>query len=113
MAITKKEHKEDMELIKEVGANTIRLAHYQHDDYFYDLCDQYGMVVWAEIPFISKMYKAREAQENALSQLKELIIQNYNHPSIICWGVGNEITLGTEDGQIEAFKELNELALRS
>jgi beta-galactosidase len=110
-AITKKEHKEDMELINEVGANTIRLAHYQHDDYFYDLCDQYGMVVWAEIPFISKMYKAREAQENALSQLKELIIQNYNHPSIICWGVGNEITLkGTEDGQIEAFKELNELA---
>ena len=100
-----------MELIKEVGTNTIRLAHYQHDDYFYDLCDQYGMVVWAEIPFISKMYKAREAQENALSQLKELIIQNYNHPSIICWGVGNEITLkGTEDGQIEAFKELNELA---
>lgn len=110
-AITEKEHKEDMELINEIGANTIRLAHYQHDEYFYDLCDQYGMIVWAEIPFISKMYKERAAQENALDQLRELIIQNYNHPSIICWGIGNEITLvATEDGQIEAFRELNALA---
>jgi beta-galactosidase len=110
-AITAKEHTEDMELIKEVGANTIRLAHYQHDQYFYDLCDKYGMVVWAEIPFISRMYEEREAQENALEQLKELIIQNYNHPSIICWGIANEITLkGMVDGVFDNLKELNALA---
>ena len=52
-AITRAMHDEDMALIRELGANTVRLAHYQHDQYFYDLCDQYGMVVWAEIPYIS------------------------------------------------------------
>ena len=73
-AITPKEHKEDIELIKEVGANTIRLAHYQHDQYFYDLCDEYGMVVWAEIPFISMFLP--KGRENTVSQMKELIVQN-------------------------------------
>ena len=79
-AIGKAEHDEDMALIREVGANTIRLAHYQHDQYFYDLCDEYGMVVWAEIPYISEHMP--EGRENTISQMKELIIQNYNHPCI-------------------------------
>ncbi|MDE5670851.1 MAG: beta-galactosidase, partial [Eubacterium sp.] len=109
-AITEKEHKEDMELIAEVGANTIRLAHYQHSQYFYDLCDEYGMIVWAEIPFISAFLKTPEARENTLSQMKELIIQNYNHPSIICWGIANEITIGGEDPDlIENLNALNDL----
>lgn len=81
----------DMELIREVGANTIRLAHYQHDQYFYDLCDKYGMIVWAEIPYISEHLP--NGRENTFSQMKELIIQNYNHPSIVTWGVSNEITI--------------------
>ncbi|MBR3742493.1 MAG: glycoside hydrolase family 2 protein [Clostridia bacterium] len=94
-ALTREMHKEDMDLISEIGANTIRLAHYQHDQYFYDLCDERGMVVWAEIPYISEhMPKGRE---NTISQMKELIIQNYNHPSIVCWGVSNEITISTKD----------------
>ena len=94
-ALTKEMHKEDMDLICEIGANTIRLAHYQHDQYFYDLCDERGMVVWAEIPYISEhMPKGRE---NTISQMKELIIQNFNHPSIVCWGVSNEITISTKD----------------
>ncbi len=84
-------HEEDIELIREVGANTIRLAHYQQDQYFYDLCDRYGLIVWAEIPYISEHMPA--ANENAANQLKELIIQNYNHPSIVCWGLSNEITI--------------------
>ena len=86
-----KEHQEDMELIREIGANTIRLAHYQHDDYFYDLCDKYGMVVWAEIPYISKHMS--EANDNAIQQMKELIYQHYHRPSIVCWGLSNEITI--------------------
>lgn len=90
-AITKHMHDEDMQLIKEIGANTVRLAHYQHDDYFYDLCDSSGMVVWAEIPYISKHLK--NADDNAVSQMKELILQQYNHPSIAVWGVSNEITM--------------------
>ena len=94
-AISKAEHDEDMELICEMGCNTIRLAHYQHDQYFYDLCDEKGMVVWAEIPYISEHMPNGRA--NTISQMKELIIQNYNHASIVCWGVSNEITISTKD----------------
>jgi len=90
-AISKAEHDRDMELIKEVGANTIRLAHYQHDQYFYELCDKVGMIVWAEIPYISE--HLANGNENTISQMKELIIQNYNHPCIVVWGVSNEITI--------------------
>ena len=94
-ALTAEMHREDMDLICEIGANTIRLAHYQHDQTFYDLCDERGMVVWAEIPYISEHMPNGRA--NTVSQMKELIIQNYNHPSIVCWGVSNEITISTKD----------------
>lgn len=90
-ALSKADHDEDMAIIMESGANTLRLAHYQHDDYFYDLCDENGLVVWAEIPYISRHMP--EANENALSQMKELIYQQYNHASIIMWGISNEITM--------------------
>lgn len=107
-AITEKEHKEDIDLIKELGANTIRLAHYQHDQYFYDLCDEYGMVVWAEIPYISS--HLANGDENAVSQMKELITQNYNHPSIFCWGLSNEITITGESEELMALHHrLNDL----
>jgi beta-galactosidase len=108
-AITKEMMIEDMELIKEMGANTIRLAHYQHDQCFYDLCDEYGMVIWAEIPYITEhMPKGRE---NTISQMTELIAQNYNHPSIICWGLSNEISVtGVTDDLMENHIILNDLA---
>jgi len=107
-AITEKEHREDMELIKEVGANTIRLAHYQHSQTFYDLCDEYGMVVWAEIPFISSFLP--NGKENTISQMKELVIQNYNHPSIVVWGLSNEITIsGESEALLENHYILNDL----
>ena len=91
-ALLKEHHDEDMELICEVGATTIRLAHYQHDQYFYDLCDEKGMVVWAEIPYISNHMPT--GRENTITQMKELVVQNYNHPSIVVWGISNEITIG-------------------
>lgn len=94
-AVSHEQMENDMELIREVGANTIRLAHYQHDQYFYDLCDRYGMVVWAEIPYISEHMP--EARENTYFQMKELIVQNFNHPSIITWGLSNEITISTKN----------------
>ena len=90
-ALLKEHHDEDMDLICELGATTIRLAHYQHDQYFYDLCDERGMVVWAEIPYISTHMP--NGRENTISQMKELVVQNYNHPSIIVWGLSNEITM--------------------
>ncbi len=94
-AITRAHHDEDMKLIAEMGCNTVRLAHYQHDQYFYDLCDKYGMVVWAEIPYISEHMPG--GRENTIAQMKELIEQNYNHACIVCWGVSNEITISTKD----------------
>ncbi|MGN0771632.1 MAG: glycoside hydrolase family 2 TIM barrel-domain containing protein [Christensenellales bacterium] len=108
-ALTKEHHIEDMELICEVGANTIRLAHYQHDQIFYDLCDQKGMIVWAEIPYISNHLTG--GLSNTVSQLKELIVQNYNHPSIVVWGLSNEITMSGESQElIENHRILNDLA---
>lgn len=108
-AITPEMHEEDMALIQEIGANTIRLAHYQHDQYFYDLCDRCGMIVWAEIPYISEHLP--RGRENTIQQMKELITQNYNHPSIVCWGVSNEITISTKDkaDMLDNHRELNEL----
>lgn len=108
-ALLPKHHKEDMDLICEMGANTIRLAHYQHDQYFYDLCDERGMVVWAEIPYISAHLP--KGRENTISQMKELIIQNYHHPSIIVWGLSNEITMqdADEEDLLENHKILNNL----
>jgi len=94
-AITREMHDEDMALIAEMGCNTVRLAHYQHDQYFYDLCDRYGMVVWAEIPYISEHMP--NGRSNTISQMQELIEQNYNHACIVCWGVSNEITISTKD----------------
>ena len=90
-ALLPEHHKEDMELICEMGATTIRLAHYQHDQYFYDLCDEKGLVIWAEIPYISQHMPT--GRENTISQMKELIVQNYNHPSIVVWGLSNEISM--------------------
>ena len=108
-ALTREHHEEDMELIREIGANTIRLAHYQHDQYFYDLCDKYGMIVWAEIPYISEHMP--NGRENTVSQMKELIVQNYNHPSIVVWGASNEITISTKDNKdmLDNHRMLNDL----
>ncbi len=106
-ALDRADHEEDLALIREVGANTIRLAHYQHAPYFYDLCDRAGMVLWAEIPFISVFDKSPEARENTLSQMRELIAQNYNRPSICFWGISNEITIsGDSPALLENLKEL-------
>ena len=108
-AITRPMHDEDMALIAEMGCNTVRLAHYQHDQYFYDLCDRYGMVVWAEIPYISEHMP--NGREDTISQAKELVEQNYNHPSIVCWGVSNEITISTKDKKdmLDNHRQLNDL----
>lgn len=108
-ALTPDMHREDMEIIKEIGANTIRLAHYQHSQYFYDLCDEAGMIVWAEIPYIT--LHMDNGVENTLSQMRELVIQNYNHPSIVCWGLSNEITAsgGVTEALLENHRQLNDL----
>ena len=107
-ALLPEHHEEDMDLICEMGATTIRLAHYQHDQYFYDLCDERGLVIWAEIPYISKHMPT--GRENTISQMKELVVQNYNHPSIVVWGLSNEISIGgSDDDLLENHNILNDM----
>lgn len=109
-ALNREHHKRDMELIREIGANTIRMSHYQHDQYFYDMCDRCGMVVWAEIPYISEHMPNGRA--NTISQMKELIVQNYNHPCICTWGLSNEITISTKNkkNMLDNHRILNDIA---
>ena len=108
-ALTKEMHAEDIDMILSMGTNAIRLAHYQHDQYFYELCDRKGLVAWAEIPYISMHLP--NARENTISQMRELITQNYNHPCIICWALSNEISLtGVTDDLMENHVILNDLA---
>ena len=111
-ALTAAEHEEDMQILRDMGANTVRLAHYQHAQYFYDLCDKYGLVAWAEIPYITEHLP--EATANTLSQMEELVLQNYNHPSIICWGLSNEITVttGVTENLTANHRLLNDLCHR-
>lgn len=107
-AIDERDEDEDMDIILDSGANSIRLAHYQHSQHFYDLCDEKGLLVWAEIPFITVFME--NGKENTLSQMKELVVQNIHHPSIFCWALSNEITLqGVTDSLIENHRQLNEL----
>ncbi len=107
-ALLPEHHAEDIDLIMEVGATTIRLAHYQHDQYFYDLCDEKGLVIWAEIPYISRHMPGGRA--NTVSQMTELISQNYNHPCIVVWGLSNEISIaGSDDDLLENHRILNDL----
>ena len=109
-AVSKAMHEEDFSFVLEMGANTIRLAHYQHDPYVYELADRYGLILWAEIPYISEHME--EAKENTKSQLTELILQNFNHPSVFTWGLSNEITVtgGLSEDCLENHIALNDLA---
>ncbi len=107
-ALLPEHHREDIDLICEMGATTIRLAHYQHDQFFYDLCDEMGLVIWAEIPYISKHMP--NGRENTISQMKELVVQNYNHPSIVVWGLSNEISMaGSDEDLLDNHKVLNDM----
>ncbi len=108
-ALTLKEHREDIEYICEVGANSVRLAHYQQSEDFYSLCDEKGLLVWAEIPVISKFSAKKQPQARLM--LEELIKQNYNHPSIYCWGIENEITIAPPTPTLtKGITELNAIA---
>ncbi len=111
-ALSREDHEADMAIIRELGANTLRLAHYQHAQEFYDLCDENGIVVWAEIPYITKHMP--EGRQNTLTQMKELICQCYNHPCIAVWGLSNEITAASaqDEDLLENHRQLNDLCHR-
>lgn len=115
-ALNEEDHNRDIAMIYEIGANSVRLAHYPQDSYIYDLCDQYGIVVWAEIPYLSgnNLPEYTEANEElrktTKQQLRELILQQYNHPSIVVWGLQNEVGPGNATLAEGWVKDLNNLA---
>ncbi|MCX6142091.1 MAG: DUF4982 domain-containing protein [Ignavibacteriales bacterium] len=110
-AISLKEHQEDFRLIEEIGANAIRLAHYQHAQEFYDLCDRGGMVVWAELALVDDVHPNAEFAQVCQQQLRELIKQNYNHPSIFFWSMENELIPDSNPELYTKFvRDLNDLA---
>ncbi len=119
-AINQTHHNTDFGMIYDIGANAIRLAHYPHDDYFYDLCDKYGLVVWAEVPFITLIggtgeYGAFDEDrtayvDNVKEQLKEMIRQQYNRPAIMFWGLQNEVDRPYESVMIPLMEDLYALA---
>ncbi|AMC08061.1 glycoside hydrolase family 2 TIM barrel-domain containing protein [Turicibacter sp. H121] len=90
-AVSKQSKKEDLLMIREMGANAIRTAHYPHEQYVYDLADEMGFIVWNEIPFYLIMADTEEFRETTKQQLIEMIRQGYNHPSIVFWGIQNEV----------------------
>ncbi|HEX4055612.1 MAG TPA: glycoside hydrolase family 2 TIM barrel-domain containing protein [Tepidisphaeraceae bacterium] len=121
-AITSREQKEDFNLIMEMGCNAIRLAHYQHAQEFYDLCDRGGLVVWAEACLVNVVNPSQAFADTAKQQLRELIKQSYNHPSICFWSLFNELRDKKEktqtdaegqamlDSEIQLVKQLNDEA---
>jgi beta-galactosidase len=110
-AISYADQEEDANLILEMGATCVRLAHYPHADYFYSLCDKKGLVLWTEIPLVNQVYDTPAFTENAKQQLTELIRQKYNHPSIFFWGLYNELgNSGRCDDPRPLLTELNAIA---
>ncbi|HCO67114.1 MAG TPA: beta-galactosidase, partial [Dysgonomonas sp.] len=106
-ALSNEQHDTDLAIIKEMGATTIRFAHYQQSEYIYSKCDSMGFIIWAEIPYVNRV-STKEA-DNAKQQLVELIRQNYNHPSIYIWGLHNEVYV-PYDYTVALTTELNDLA---
>ncbi len=120
--LASEDHERDMALIAEMGANTVRFAHYQHAPDWFELADRYGMIVWAEVPFVNKpshgdAAATPELVANARQQMVELIRQNYNHPSVVTWGIGNEVDIDMAFGRMgpkadarPLLRELNALS---
>jgi beta-galactosidase len=111
-AIRPEQLDQNYKLVKEIGANVIRLPHYQHSEYEYGICDRAGLVAWAELALVNRAPKNKAFFDNAKQQLRELIKQNYNHPSICCWSLYNELLPPKEGSatQVDLINQLNDLA---
>lgn len=111
-ALNPEDHEKDIELMQELGVNAVRLAHYPHSEYILDLLDEAGILAWAEIPFVDSIGKPKgnQVEEITKTQLREMIRQQINHPSIIVWGLSNELKHRATDDPLPLLRELNELA---
>ena len=106
-AMTEEQHDNDMDIMLDLGVNAVRLCHYPQTDYFYDLCDKNGIVVWSEIPLVNMIGSADKFEEVTKKQLTELIYQQYNRPSVVMWGLENEIGNGTDMSNARAHEQVS------
>ncbi len=90
-ALPNAQHRKDMQMIKEMGANFVRLVHYPQDPEVYRACDELGLLVWDELPWCRGGMGFGEWKVNTRRMLTDMIDQNYNHPAIIIWSLGNEL----------------------
>ncbi len=111
-AVTDSQRTTNFMLLKEIGATAVRLSHYEHEDYTYQLADQNGLILWSEIPLVNRITKSPAFYANAKQQLVELIRQRYNHPSVVCWGVFNEITMKPGPKPVDLVRQLAQLAIQ-
>ncbi|HVU28733.1 MAG TPA: glycoside hydrolase family 2 TIM barrel-domain containing protein [Verrucomicrobiae bacterium] len=109
-AISEADMDDDVALIKELSANVVRCAHYEHSDYFYSLCDKAGILVWAEIPQVNEINPSEQFEEVSRNQLLDLIRQNINHPSIFTWSLFNEIGLRSTPDPHRELQDMNNIA---
>lgn len=109
-AVTDADHEEDISLIREIGANAVRLAHYPQADYFYELCDRAGLLVWAEIPLVNLINDSTAFGDNCRQQLAELIHQQYNRAGIFAWGIWNELGMSPGPDPEVLVRALNDFA---
>jgi beta-galactosidase len=113
-ALTEADHRRDLELILDMGTNSVRLSHYPHSEFFYDLCDSTGLTTWSEIAWVgsnaSGYNDTEELKANIRESLIEMIRQNYNHPSVLVWGIYNELHDPEELSPVPFIRELHELA---
>jgi beta-galactosidase len=109
-ALTNAQRETNFAFIKEIGATAVRLSHYEHDDYTYQLADQNGIVLWSEIPLIDNITASSAFYTNTAQQLIEMIKQRYNHPSVVCWSVFNEVTLNSGPSPAALVSQLAQIA---
>ena len=109
-AVGQAQREKNFALLQEIGATALRLSHYEHANQTYDLADEKGIVLWTEIPLINNITESPAFYANAKQQLTELIHQRYNHPSVICWGIYNEIMLKKGPETTNLVSQLAELA---
>ena len=111
-ALCDADHHQDIAMMKELGVNWLRLAHYQQDDYMLQLCDELGLLVWEEVPFVNKMTLGNPFEANLISMITDMITQHRNHISVILWGIGNEYILGQKAHGIEKVAMMKRMEAR-
>ena len=109
-ALTNAQRETNFLFIQDIGATMVRLSHYEHDDYTYQLADQDGIVLWSEVPLIDNITASTAFTSNSEQQLIEMIKQRYNHPSVVCWSVYNEITLNSGPNPDTLISQLVQIA---